>query len=93
MATAMDEELGVKGEGACQRRLAEIPPVLQLCFGALGEARLDIHNLIGVRAGRYSHPHSGMMKDEGTLSSGWLEGCSTSTSKGCPLPHGRWDWR
>ena len=46
----MDMAMGVEGEGPCQRRLAEFPPVLQLCFGALGEASQDVHNLVAVLA-------------------------------------------
>ena len=46
----MDLAMGVEGEGAYQRRLAEFPPVLQLCFGALGEASQDVHNLVAVLA-------------------------------------------
>ena len=49
-AAAMDAAMGVQGEGPCQRRLAEFPPVLQLCFGALGEASQDVHNLVSVLA-------------------------------------------
>ena len=49
-AAAMDRAMGVVGEGACQQRLAEFPPVLQLCFGALGEASQDVHNLVAVLA-------------------------------------------
>ena len=49
-APAMDLEMGLVGEGPCQRRLAEFPPVLQLCFGALGEASQDVHNLVAVLA-------------------------------------------
>ena len=49
-AAAMDAAMEVVGEGACQRRLAEFPPVLQLCFGALGEASQDVHNLVAVLA-------------------------------------------
>ena len=47
-AAAMDAAMGVVGEGACKRRLSEFPPVLQLCFGALGEASQD--NLVAVLA-------------------------------------------
>ena len=46
----MNLAMGVGGEGACQRRPAEFPPVLQLCFGALGEASQDVHNLVAVLA-------------------------------------------
>ena len=46
----MDLAMGVEGEGVCQRRLAEFPPVLQLCFGAMGEASQDVHNLVAVLA-------------------------------------------
>ena len=46
----MDRAMGVEGKGVCQRRLAEFPPVLQLCFGALGEASQDVHNLVAVLA-------------------------------------------
>ena len=49
-AAAMDEAMGAVGMGPCQRRLAEFPPVLQLCFGAYGEASQDVHNLVAVLA-------------------------------------------
>ena len=53
-AAAMDEAMGAVGVGPCQRRLAEFPPVLQLCFEAYGEASQDVHNLVAVLAGHES---------------------------------------
>ena len=49
-AALMDAAMGVAGEGPCQRRLAEFPPVLQLCFGSLAECSQDAHNLVTVLA-------------------------------------------
>ena len=49
-AATMDAAMGVVGEGPCQRRLAEFPPVLQLCFGALSECSQDVHSLVAVLA-------------------------------------------
>ena len=49
-AAAMDAAMRVVGEGPCQRRLAEFPPVLQLCFGGLGEGSQHVHDLVAVLA-------------------------------------------
>ena len=48
-AVAMDQALGVQGEGPCQRRLSELP-LLALCWGAYGEGSPDVHTLISLLA-------------------------------------------
>ena len=49
-AAAMDEAMGVQGEGPCMRRLREFPEVLDLCFGAWGEGSAGVHKLVACLA-------------------------------------------
>jgi hypothetical protein len=48
-AAAMDEAMGVQGEGPCQRRLSELP-ILDLCFGAYGEGSPGVHTIVALLA-------------------------------------------
>ena len=49
-AAAMDEAMGIQGEGPCMRRLREFPEVLDLCFGAWGEGSAGVHKMVACLA-------------------------------------------
>ena len=50
-AVKMDISLGHEdGQGPVSRRLAEFGQVIGLCFGGLGEASEEVHNLISTLA-------------------------------------------
>ena len=49
-AAAMDEAMGIQGEGPCMRRLREFPAVLDLCFGAWGEGSAGVHKMVALLA-------------------------------------------